>query len=235
MLNQNPIFLGGQGGLVGPVSLEYGVVIAAGTIARKDITKENSMLLGNPSVPKRIPFHPDIYSNVKRIIRQNSIYIANLIALRAWYLSVRSVFFKRDGIQDALLNGALAKIESAINERIKRLGEVALKVSESIEPYKSTEKKPSQLSIERKRELVDRWPEMKDLFSDSFEESGDSGNRDKFLKIIENTISENGKDYLTVIRRLKKEEAETGTLWLQSIVNNICGRIWTLLPGMGLK
>ena len=29
MLNQPPIFLGGQGGLVGPVCLEYGTVIAA--------------------------------------------------------------------------------------------------------------------------------------------------------------------------------------------------------------
>ena len=193
------------------------------------------MLFGNPSLPKSIPFHPEIYSNIKRIIRQNSIYITNLIALRAWYLSVRSVFFKSNRDQDALLNGALAKIESAINERINRLGEVAVKISESIELNISIAKEPSQLLTDRKKEFTNRWPEMKDLFNDSFEESGDSGNRDEFLKIIGNSISENGKDYLTVIRRLKREEAETGTLWLQSIVNSICGRVWALLPGMGLK
>ena len=36
MLNQPPIFLGGQGGLVGPVRIGHGTVIAAGTIYRKD-------------------------------------------------------------------------------------------------------------------------------------------------------------------------------------------------------
>jgi bifunctional UDP-N-acetylglucosamine pyrophosphorylase/glucosamine-1-phosphate N-acetyltransferase len=36
MLNQDPIFLGGQGGLVGPCRLAYGTVVAAGTVWRKD-------------------------------------------------------------------------------------------------------------------------------------------------------------------------------------------------------
>jgi bifunctional UDP-N-acetylglucosamine pyrophosphorylase/glucosamine-1-phosphate N-acetyltransferase len=36
MLNQSPIFLGGQGGLVGPSRLGYGTVIAAGVIYRGD-------------------------------------------------------------------------------------------------------------------------------------------------------------------------------------------------------
>ena len=36
MLNQPPIFLGGQGGLVGPIRLAFGTVIAAGSIYRKD-------------------------------------------------------------------------------------------------------------------------------------------------------------------------------------------------------
>ena len=34
MLDQPPIFLGGQGGLVGPVRIAYGTVIPAGTICR---------------------------------------------------------------------------------------------------------------------------------------------------------------------------------------------------------
>ena len=36
MLNQRPIFLGGQGGLVGPRRLGFGITVAAGTIIRKD-------------------------------------------------------------------------------------------------------------------------------------------------------------------------------------------------------
>ncbi|MDD4102668.1 MAG: hypothetical protein PHU80_08570, partial [Kiritimatiellae bacterium] len=37
MLNQPPIFLGGQGGLVGPCVIEYGTVIPAGQIWRGDV------------------------------------------------------------------------------------------------------------------------------------------------------------------------------------------------------
>lgn len=40
MLDHPPIFLGGQGGLVGPVRLGYGTVIAAGTVWRDDWKKE---------------------------------------------------------------------------------------------------------------------------------------------------------------------------------------------------
>ena len=36
MLDQKPIFLGGQGGIIGPCRLTYGLTAAAGTIVRKD-------------------------------------------------------------------------------------------------------------------------------------------------------------------------------------------------------
>jgi bifunctional UDP-N-acetylglucosamine pyrophosphorylase / glucosamine-1-phosphate N-acetyltransferase len=44
MLNQKPIFLGGQGGLVGPCRIEYGTVIAAGSIYRKDQLKPDRLV-----------------------------------------------------------------------------------------------------------------------------------------------------------------------------------------------
>ena len=47
MLNQSPIFLGGQGGLVGPCRLAFGTITAAGTINRKEkiITKMKANFL----------------------------------------------------------------------------------------------------------------------------------------------------------------------------------------------
>ena len=46
MLNQPPIFLGGQGGLVGPCRLAYGTTVAAGTIVRKDELRPGRLLYG---------------------------------------------------------------------------------------------------------------------------------------------------------------------------------------------
>ncbi len=44
MLDRPPIFLGGQGGTVGPVSLGYGTVVAAGSILRHDVLKDGKLV-----------------------------------------------------------------------------------------------------------------------------------------------------------------------------------------------
>ena len=45
MLNQRPIFLGGQGGLVGPCRMAFGTVIAAGSICRKDVLEPDRLVI----------------------------------------------------------------------------------------------------------------------------------------------------------------------------------------------
>ncbi len=52
MLDQPPIFLGGQGGLVGPARIDYGTVITAGTIWRQD-SLGPKLLHGGESRPRR--------------------------------------------------------------------------------------------------------------------------------------------------------------------------------------
>ncbi len=44
MLNQPPIFLGGQGGTVGPVRVGYGTVVAAGSILRHDVLDDGQLV-----------------------------------------------------------------------------------------------------------------------------------------------------------------------------------------------
>jgi len=50
LLDQPPVFLGGQGGLVGPAQIAFGAIIPAGTIRRKDVL--NSGLVSNPEPPR---------------------------------------------------------------------------------------------------------------------------------------------------------------------------------------
>ena len=78
-----------------------------------------------------MPFHRGLYNNPKRIFKLNILYIANLVALKAWYLNVRSIFLDK-----FILDGAIAKLEMGINERIKRLKEVAHNMPRSAELYK---------------------------------------------------------------------------------------------------
>ena len=75
MLNQRPIFLGGQGGLVGPCRLEFGTVIAAGSIFRNDELRPERLIFGGMGKSKNIPFMSGKYHNIKRITVNNIIYI----------------------------------------------------------------------------------------------------------------------------------------------------------------
>ena len=236
MINQRPIFLGGQGGLVGPVRIDFGNVVAAGTIVRKDILKENTILLGSPTLAKFRPFHPGLYLNVKRIIDLNTGYIANLIALRRWYLDVRSELMNHGPMDKALLEGALEKLNKAINERLKRLGAVASRMSRSIEIYKEVTKgNTNEALVQRKQEFSEKWPEMEQAFKDSLAREGDSSQKDRFLGALEKASFAKGDNYVDIVKGLNEDTASAGTLWLQGIVNEITESIWNLVPRFAEK
>lgn len=124
LLNQNPIFLGGQGGLVGPSRIAYGSVIAAGGICRQDLLEEKQLHVPAAPEPKTIPFEPGRYGNLDRIVKNNLIYIGNICALKAWYENIRALFM-RDEFDEAAHTGALANLDRIINERFQRLEKVA--------------------------------------------------------------------------------------------------------------
>ena len=234
MINQKPIFLGGQGGIVGPITIEYGTIVAAGTIVRKDIDKENTMLLGSPSIARSMPFHSNLYSNLHRIIKLNINYIANLIALRSWYINIRTLFVK-DDFEGELHKGAVQKLDFAIDERIKQLKKIAEKMPESIEVQKSISANPSEKMIMRKNEYGKNWPNIEAFLKGSLKENDSNQKKDDFIKIIENMISQRGKDYITAVKSLEKEESQRGTEWLQGIVDGINSRVWEFLPSFKIQ
>ena len=120
LLNQKPIFLGGQGGLVGPARIAFGSVIAAGGVCRKDLLEAGQLHVPAAPVEKTIPFEPGRYGNIDRILKNNLIYIGNIKALKAWYQNVR-VLFIRDEFDQAVFDGALANLDLILNERFQRL------------------------------------------------------------------------------------------------------------------
>lgn len=236
MINQDPIFLGGQGGIVGPIRMEYGNIVAAGTIVRKDILKKNVMLLGHTSLSKTIHFRSGLYTILKRIIRLNTIYISNLIALRRWYLDIRSKFYSNDYMESALHKGAVAKIEMAIDERLKRLGDVAKKMPRSIEIHKERAgKKALENLFYSEQEFFDRWPDIEGVIMDSYDFEGNSQIKEMFLNIIDKRLGSEPRDYITVIKGLSKNESEIGIDWLQELVEDISRKVFALLPTLKIK
>ncbi len=224
MLNKNPIFLGGQGGLIGPCRLAYGTIIAAGTINRKDELNSGRLIFGGAGKGGSIPFTPGMYRSEKRIVINNIIYIANLMALLQWYNHVRSMFISHDFPQ-SLLDGLKEKLNMAIKERVKRLGELCLKM-----PDLDIAKKTSERLMRQKNELRERWPEMEEAFKTNKNKEGDLSIRDLFLETINREIKMSGENYIPVIKSLSVENATQGTKWLQGIVDNITAQIIEIMP-----
>jgi bifunctional UDP-N-acetylglucosamine pyrophosphorylase / glucosamine-1-phosphate N-acetyltransferase len=192
MLNQRPIFLGGQGGLVGPCRLAFGTVIAAGSIYRKDELRQRRLIFEGLGKSGNIAFTSGMFRSLKRTMANNIIYIANLIALMQWYLHVRSRFIS-DNFPDVLFDGLKEKLNMAIDERIRKLKDFC-------------QNQPDFDGIE-------------DSFNKMRLNEGDRSLRDTFLKHIDSEKS--GMNYISVIKGLENKSSEIGTKWLQGIVDSV--------------
>jgi bifunctional UDP-N-acetylglucosamine pyrophosphorylase / glucosamine-1-phosphate N-acetyltransferase len=226
MLDQRPIFLGGQGGLVGPCRIEYGTVVAAGTICRKDVDKQDTLVFGSASsslTQRGHSFVQGIYSDINRILTNNFVYLGNLHALLQWYLDVRSKFMSNDCYSKACHAGAMRQIHSMIDERVKRLSELAEKMPSSIEIVKHRGAGKSGKLCSQQRKFMERWPELASKLSQKTEQKAVSRDKDLFMAEIENV--RRGATYLETIASLGPRAGVAGTAWLQSIVDSVAA-LW---------
>lgn len=121
LLDRAPIFLGGQGGSVGPVCAGFGTVVGAGSVLRDDVAEDGQLVL--PPAPREVhrPVTPASYRRLPRILARNVTYVANLSALESWYRQIRRLFLARQEFGPQILAGALVNLEDIRAERIKRL------------------------------------------------------------------------------------------------------------------
>lgn len=230
MLNQRPIFLGGQGGLVGPCRLAFGTTVAAGSICRKDELRPGRLLFEGKGRGGSIPAPPGFYRTIKRIIVNNIYYIANLRALEQWYRHVRRLFVA-PGFPEPLYAALAAALEKAVSERIGRLASLALKMPESLAVYQSVAgEKASVVLMGQKQTLYHRWPEVQAALASVSNDAGHLRLRDAFLNDVTDGIATHGKNYLSVIQSLPSSTAATGTGWLDSVVEQTVDGAMACLP-----
>jgi UDP-N-acetylglucosamine/UDP-N-acetylgalactosamine diphosphorylase len=227
MLNQPPIFLGGQGGLVGPSQIGYNTVIAAGVIYRGDCPHGHKLLFGKEPKKEDMDFYPGLYWNIRKRVKNCIEYIANIIALRQWYKMVRVKFYQGSEMERLLYEGAVEKIEIIFNERVKRFKALTNKMEKSLELYKSVMgNKASEELINQKRELIENIQIIEKSFIECLSYPGNVEERDEFLSQLDLT----SKDYIALIRNLNENDIKTGTSWLLSIVEKARSTILEYLP-----
>lgn len=229
MLNQPPIFLGGQGGMVGPLRLGYGNVVAAGTILRQDITADNKLIMGKPSLTGVIPRTPNAYLSLSHIVRNNYLYLANLAALEAWYVDVRKDFFEGQEFGDLIYAGLLEKVGLAREERIKRLRAMAEKM-----PKPDANAGSKERLFSGKREFAEHVDQACELFSSRSGAGAGAGHRERFLSAFGEHKRNHEGTYIEVVKSLPADISEAGALWLETIVRALSARVSALFPSLDL-
>jgi bifunctional UDP-N-acetylglucosamine pyrophosphorylase/glucosamine-1-phosphate N-acetyltransferase len=224
MLDQEPIFLGGQGGLVGPVRIAYGTVIPAGLICRQDITEENALYAPPAGRREAGAFRVGAYRAIDRIVRNNLVYVGNVRALQLWYRFVRKRMMTADPPCQACYEGALGRIDAVLDERLERLADLAQRMVRSLELSRTVAALalPPALAAQQQA-LIDRWPEIEGrLRADPAPETG-SRERDTFLSIWERI--DTATPYIEAVGSLPPEAKQAGTAWLQAVVDSV-SRLW---------
>ncbi len=233
MLDRRPIFLGGQGGLVGPCRLAFGTVTAAGTINRKDELREGRLIVSGAMRGGSFPFKAGSYGNIRRLVTHNLFYIANLTALMAWYRFVRGAFVS-DAFPAELHQGLIEKLTVALDERIHRLGGLAGKIRGSLPGTASIAGAPAGGKLDpQQAELVGQWDALEVRLRDLVTYAGDRQDRDLFLEKLSSAKLAIKGPYLKVIKGLDENAAKTGTFWLQGVVDHVMDQCFELLPSFG--
>jgi bifunctional UDP-N-acetylglucosamine pyrophosphorylase/glucosamine-1-phosphate N-acetyltransferase len=224
-LDQPPIFLGGQGGLVGPARIAFGTVIPAGTICRQDVLEERGLFTAPDMVKEGRVFVAGVYRGINRIVKNNLIYIGNLWALKAWYRFVRVRTMSTDPYRKACHSGALTHIEEALNERVKRLRELAENMPHSLERARAETGEALSPGIQTQQQaLIERWPEMEANLVAGPSDAMGAAPRDVFLREWEQM--DTASSYQQAVRAISPSARKTGKVWLQEMVDS-ASALWT--------
>jgi UDP-N-acetylglucosamine/UDP-N-acetylgalactosamine diphosphorylase len=208
MLDRAPIFLGGQGGLVGPVRIGFGCLTGAGSIVRKDEERENRMILAGTTRSVSLSRRPGVHPGAVRIFNRNIQYVAGLTALYAWYVHVRPVF-AIDFLSRELIRGLQDTLVQSIRERVRQLE----KFCNTLGPSQSHDRILS--SLDRVGLQFDQF-----LAEPQVPASGE-----RLVSCLNEQALRHGCDYVTAIQQLPSELKATGSDWLLNIETSLTDRL----------
>jgi UDP-N-acetylglucosamine/UDP-N-acetylgalactosamine diphosphorylase len=219
MLDQPPIFLGGQGGLVGPAHIAYGTVVAAGTVLRGDVVTGGRLVFGRNREGEH-QLEPGLYRNARRIVAHNLTYLGNLQALRLWYQHAREPFMAATPFDAAAHAGALRRLDEMLAERLKRLDGLVTRLQESIRigaALPSVHAATPDLRFQA--DFSAAWPRRREALLAAPVDRAGTEHRDRLLAAL--TPQSRTTSYLDAIRSLDASSRLAGTQWLQDVVNTV--------------
>ena len=207
LLDQDRIFLGGAGGVVGPVEVGFGTVLAAGSVYRRDYPP--GVLVYGESLPARvIPIKPLLVRGIDHKVARSLRYLGQLHALSAWYREVRIVR-ALDELERLVLVSAQARISEGIAERVRQIDRLLEGAEEG-----ATGLEPEAAASQRLRvaKVAEPWRAIRDGVCDGAALRPDDG----ALEDVKTSLH-GEEDHVAWVRSLDPRAREAVTRWLGSI------------------
>ncbi len=218
LMDNDPVFLGGQGGLAGPCRVAFGTVIPAGSIMRSDGLQPGMLHIPPISAPKMEPYDMRVYKRIRRVAKNNLYYIGNIYALREWYRRVRSRMMTETVADRACCSGAIRVLSLILDERMKRLGQWTnqLRVSYNLIQGDASLRECAA----GQAEWIQQWPQcearLKNILGQEAEATG--------IAEIAASAAGHAKDgYLAWVKDLDDAQKDIVRTWLAGLVCRVSG------------
>jgi UDP-N-acetylglucosamine/UDP-N-acetylgalactosamine diphosphorylase len=207
-LREQRIFLGGNGGAVGPVRVGFGVVSGAGVILRDDAPDDSIFAYEQPLPQNR---DPKLDGTFRRNVSRQIAYLAGLRTLKVWYELIRKPYFQADGeLGVALYEAASTLIDTTIAERKTRLKDLAMRTRPTTEGRRQL---AANIDAVLDAITTTHVPEHPDVISAT-------------------TISAGKKSYLDAIQSLPYVLVPQGEAWLNAVVGDVCRAAVKPIPAL---
>ena len=213
LLRSAPVFVGGQVGLVAPLHIDFGAVVAAGSIVRHDVGP-GCVHFEVARTQNVDGFDREIYTGLKRKFLSTAKLIGNLWALSSWYADVRLPF--ADEGQKVLYEAAREQIQRHIDERVKRLGKIIGKLPRSLE--KGADRMRADLRAEHQM-LIERQSQIEGALI----RPAKAATPESFLREYE--LARKTKGHVDSIRGISEAAAESASNWLAELAAAQCRRL----------
>lgn len=221
LLRSEPVFVGGNCGIVGPVEIGFGAVTAAGSVIRRDVGENVLVATGSKNVQIR-GFDRRIYGSLTSRFLLTAKLIGTFRALDCWYTQVRLP--SASAAERPLYEAARKQIELQVAERIKRLGNIIAKLPESISLSLASSSTEDSPAIRQHRVLIECWPAARDALSSPVEPPAAPV---EFISAFGEARSK-GMGHNQAIQNTDAGLSETAQ-WLEDIVDGVTERARELL------
>jgi len=216
LLRQPRIFVGGNCGVVAPVHIGFGVVVAAGTTVRRDL-EPGRMYLGEAvgSQPTVREFDPEVYFDLGRKFLKTAVLAGNLQALEAWYRMVRLAC--ADGLERTLCEGALRNIRLHLEHRAREVDKILSKLALA---KRAAGENPFQKQHQR---LVQKRREVLTLLTRAARRPPPAD----FMRRY--TCARRSADHCTAIREVAQKLAVEAERWLSDMASRPSSKLTALM------